>query len=367
MEEVRKSIRKNAKILYVICRIAKISSLILGLSALIAGITVKTIDNQSITTLKELFEELSASIGPLSIKDLSEGMTLETKILILGLSVFLGAAVLFIYLHILSGFMKDISKGEQPFTYENAGRLKKIAYVSLLLLLAFPGTGIILMFIGLFLSNLIRYGTYLREKANETEHIQEDMIVSFAEVVENKSEQTGKHVKRVSEYSKILAEEMGLSEEDAERIRLASMMHDIGKLMVPSEILEKPGRLTDEEYAEIKKHSGYGGKLLNSVEGDVMILAKNIALEHHERVDGHGYPDGKQGESIGIEGKIVAVADVYDALTSRRSYKEAWDDRKAYDEIVKGSGTQFDSDVVEVFKRAYPKINRVRQELADAV
>ena len=80
-----------------------------------------------------------------------------------------------------------------------------------------------------------------------------------------------------------------------------------------------------------------------------------------------GYPDGKQGGSTGIEGKIVAVADVYDALTSRRSYKEAWDDRKAFDEIVKGSGTQFDSDVVEVFKRAYPRINQVRQELADAV
>ena len=97
-----------------------------------------------------------------------------------------------------------------------------------------------------------------------------------------------------------------------------------------------------------------------------MKLARTIALEHHERYDGKGYPDGKEGETISLEGRIVAVADVYDTLTSKRSYKEAWDDSKAYDEIVKGSGTQFDQSVVEAFKKAYPEINATRQKYADA-
>ena len=143
------------------------------------------------------------------------------------------------------------------------------------------------------------------------------------------------------------------------------MMHDIGKLLVPSEILEKPARLTDEEFAEIKKHPGYGVKLLRDVDGDVLILAKRIAHEHHERFDGRGYPDGLGATSISMEGRIVAVADVYDALTSRRSYKEAWDSKRAYDEIVNNSGTQFDKEVVDAFIRAYDKIDEIRKTFID--
>ena len=190
--------------------------------------------------------------------------------------------------------------------------------------------------------------------------------MSFAEITENKSEQTGRHVRRVAEYTRILAEEMGMEKDAANQLRLASTMHDVGKLLVPAEILEKPARLTDEEFEEIKKHPGYGGKLLNDVEGDVMHMARTVALEHHERPDGHGYPEGKKEDDISLEGKIVAVADVYDALTSRRSYKQAWDEKDAYAEIVKGKGTQFDTAVVEAFERAYPKINEARVNLQDA-
>ena len=192
------------------------------------------------------------------------------------------------------------------------------------------------------------------------------MIVSFAEVVENKSEQTGQHVRRVAEYTRIIATEMGLDDKQTDMIRLASTMHDIGKLLIPADILEKPAKLTDEEFATIKKHSAYGGKLLNNVEGDVMQLARTIALDHHERIDGRGYPEGKAGDDISIEGRIVAVADVYDALTSKRSYKEAWEPQQAYDEIIKNSGTQFDPQVIEAFKRSYDKINEMRQVYADA-
>ena len=139
----------------------------------------------------------------------------------------------------------------------------------------------------------------------------------------------------------------------------------IGKLMIPSEILEKPGRLTDDEYAVIKTHTTYGGELLKNVEGEEMNLSRTIALQHHERVDGKGYPAQLSGEDISMEGKIVAVADVYDALTSKRSYKEAWKEEDAAAEIVKGSGTQFDARVVDAFRQAHDKILEVQQKYHD--
>ena len=273
--------------------------------------------------------------------------------------------IIIIYLRVMRSMMKTLSKGDRPFTFKAAKKLKRLSFAMLLIMLVNPLTGIMLFVVTLIFSYLFEYGAYLQEKADETNRIQEEMIMSFAEVTENKSEQTGKHVRRVAEYSGIIAEEMGLDEERVSKLRLASTMHDIGKLLIPAEILEKPARLTDEEFAVIKKHPAYGGKLLDNVEGDVMELARTIALDHHERVDGRGYPDGKSGNYISVEGRIVAVADVYDALTSKRSYKEPWDHQKAYEEILKGSGTQFDSDVVDAFKRRYGDINALRQQYAD--
>ena len=273
--------------------------------------------------------------------------------------------IIIIYLRVMRSMMKTLSKGDRPFTFKAAKKLKWLSFAMLLIMLVNPLTGIMLFVVTLIFSYLFEYGAYLQEKADETNRIQEEMIMSFAEVTENKSEQTGKHVRRVAEYSGIIAEEMGLDEERVSKLRLASTMHDIGKLLIPAEILEKPARLTDEEFAVIKKHPAYGGKLLDNVEGDVMGLARTIALDHHERVDGRGYPDGKSGNYISVEGRIVAVADVYDALTSKRSYKEPWDHQKAYEEILKGSGTQFDSDVVDAFKRRYGDINALRQQYAD--
>ena len=273
--------------------------------------------------------------------------------------------IIIIYLRVMRSMMKTLSKGDRPFTFKAAKKLKRLSFAMLLIMLVNPLTGIMLFVVTLIFSYLFEYGAYLQEKADETNRIQEEMIMSFAEVTENKSEQTGKHVRRVAEYSGIIAEEMGLDEERVSKLRLASTMHDIGKLLIPAEILEKPARLTDEEFAVIKKHPAYGGKLLDNVEGDVMGLARTIALDHHERVDGRGYPDGKSGNYISVEGRIVAVADVYDALTSKRSYKEPWDHQKAYEEILKGSGTQFDSDVVDAFKRRYGDINALRQQYAD--
>ncbi|SDA18214.1 HD-GYP domain, c-di-GMP phosphodiesterase class II (or its inactivated variant) [Ruminococcus sp. YE71] len=289
-----------------------------------------------------------------------------TKIIISETFMLLSLCVYQFFVHIMIKMLEVVSMGDSPFTKKTAVKLRKASWYSIIILFMSSATSAVITFITLRLfAAIFEYGAYLQEKADETNRIQEEMIVSFAEITENKSSQTGNHVKRVSEYSRIIAEQMGLSEEECERIRLASTMHDIGKLMIPTEILEKPARLTDEEFAEIKKHSGYGGELLDHVEGDIMQLAKQIALDHHERPDGRGYPTGKLKDSISIEGRIVAVADVYDALTSKRSYKEPWDPEVAYNEIVKNAGSQFDEEVINAFKEAYPKIDEARSNYAD--
>ena len=277
----------------------------------------------------------------------------------------LSQLVFLAFISVLSGLTRDITENEKPFRVETAKQLRRNTFWLVLLIFWNFLAGIIILLIALLLSYLIEYGAYLQEKADETTRIQEQVIVSLAEITENKSGQTGQHVRRVAEYTRILADELGYPEEQIDNIRLASTMHDIGKLLVPTEILEKPGRLTDEEYATIKQHTTDGGRLLENVDGDVMHLSRTIALDHHERWDGNGYAQEKAGEDISFEGRIVAVADVYDALTSRRSYKEAWDDRDAYNEIVRCSGTQFDPQVVEAFKRRYDDINAVRLQLAD--
>ncbi|MDO4539445.1 MAG: HD-GYP domain-containing protein [Coriobacteriales bacterium] len=262
-------------------------------------------------------------------------------------------------------FITSLSESGTPFKMETAQYMRKDLWRVAVLLFWNPLVAALFLIFILFMSFLVEYGAFLQEKADETSRIQEELIIQFAEITENKSGQTGQHIKRVSEYARVIAREMGLPEDRVEQIRLASTMHDIGKLLIPSEILDKPGRLTDEEFAIIKQHTTYGGQLLNNVEGDVMRLSRTIALDHHERWDGHGYAQGKGEDQISIEGRIVAVADVYDALTSRRSYKEAWDDREAYDEIVRCSGTQFDPQVVEAFSRRYEDINAIRKKFQD--
>lgn len=329
------------------------------------------IDNMVKYSISEVVSDLgNKGIFRIDLSDsINESdITFKIVVIILFAAIISYLAYLIIYAHVLRSMIRTFYRNEKPFSFKSAKKLRRISYVMLIfILITEPMVSLILFAVTFIFSYMCEYGAYLQEKADETNRIQEEMIMSFAEVTENKSEQTGKHVRRVAEYSKILAEEMGLPDEQAETIHLASTMHDIGKLMIPAEILEKPARLTDEEYAEIKKHSAYGGQLLSNVEGNVMQLAKTIALDHHERIDGRGYPVGKEADDISIEGRIVAVADVYDALTSKRSYKEAWDDDRAYNEIIKGSGTQFDENVVEAFKRSYDRINEMRLKYADAV
>ncbi|MBD5138029.1 MAG: HD domain-containing protein [Ruminococcus sp.] len=195
---------------------------------------------------------------------------------------------------------------------------------------------------------------------------QESVILSFAEISESKSRQTGQHVKRVSEYVRVMALNTGFDEEKCTEIALAAMMHDIGKLLIPPEILEKPGRLTDEEFSVIKTHVTLGEELLKNSPGEVMSMARRIALYHHERWDGKGYL-GYAGEKIDYISRFVSVADVFDALVSKRSYKDGWPPEKAYAEIVRQRGTQFAPHAVDVFVKSYDKIMEILKLYPDQV
>lgn len=194
--------------------------------------------------------------------------------------------------------------------------------------------------------------------------LSEQTIESLAEIVEAKSEFTGLHVKRVSEYTRILAESLGYSQDMVNIIRIASMMHDIGKINIPSSILEKPGKLTTEEFDIIKTHVHEGAKLLRKSPGKIMETACVIALEHHEKWNGTGYL-GLKGEDINRESRIVALADVFDALVSVRPYKNAFSAETAYDIIVKDSGLHFDPTVVEAFIANFGKFKIIMQRYAD--
>ncbi len=195
---------------------------------------------------------------------------------------------------------------------------------------------------------------------------QESVILSFAEISESKSRQTGQHVKRVSEYVRVMAAGAGYDEEKCSEIALAAMMHDIGKLLIPPEILEKKGKLTSEEFDVIKTHVTIGADLLKNSPGDVMTMAQKIALQHHERWDGNGYL-GYRGEQIDYISRFVSVADVFDALVSKRSYKDGWPPEEAYAEIVKQRGKQFAPHAVDIFVKSYDKILEILKRYPDQV
>ena len=205
----------------------------------------------------------------------------------------------------------------------------------------------------------------LVKKNNELYEEQQIIVESLSELVESQSHETGNHVKRVAAYTEILCRAMGLSEEETWKISVASMMHDVGKIAVPREILHKPGRLTENEFAEIKKHVDYGHKLLEHSSGEVMRLAADIAWHHHERFDGKGYQNNLEGEQIGIYARCVAVADVFDALVSKRCYKTSWTPEQAREEIISQAGRQFDPQITKLFDEHFDEFLKVMEEYPD--
>ena len=217
------------------------------------------------------------------------------------------------------------------------------------------------IFIGIIfycVSYTFEHGDIMQRQTAETVDVQENMILTLAEAAEAKSGNVGQHIKRVSEYTRILARNMGLSDEEIENMRLGSMLHDIGNILIPIEILEKESSLTDEEFAIMKTHVIAGEQLLQNAEGKVMETARQIALDHHEHWDGGGYL-GKTGKEISLAGRIVAVADTFDMLISARGYKSGWDTNKVYHGIIDDSGKKFDPEVIKVFIMCYKEFLEV--------
>jgi HD superfamily phosphodiesterase len=193
----------------------------------------------------------------------------------------------------------------------------------------------------------------------ELKKAQEEIVMRLSIAAEFRDSTTYNHLVRMSLYSYLIAKEMGFDEEWCEKLKLAAPMHDIGKLGIKDTILLKPAKLTDEEFEEMKKHTIYGYEILKDSTIDILKMASNIALCHHEKYDGTGYPRGLKGEEIPIEARIVAVADVFDALTSRRPYKEPYEIECAVEIIEKDSGKHFDPKVVQAFKKALPEIIKI--------
>lgn len=178
---------------------------------------------------------------------------------------------------------------------------------------------------------------------------QKEVIFTLGEVIESRSKETGNHVRRVAELSYLLAIKAGLSEREAELLRMASPMHDVGKLGIPDAILLKPGKLSHQEYEILKHHTDIGYEILKNSKREIMKAAVFAAQQHHERWDGTGYPKGLKGEEIHINGRITALADVFDALIHKRIYKDAWEEGRVFEFIKNESGRQFDPKLVDNF------------------
>ncbi|MBI2277516.1 MAG: response regulator [Dechloromonas sp.] len=203
--------------------------------------------------------------------------------------------------------------------------------------------------------------------AQRTEQLIEtqfELVRCLARAGEFRDSDTGSHIFRVSIGCHLLARAAGLPRQQTELIRYASMMHDIGKIGIADQLLLKPGKLTAEEFEQIKIHCQFGVDILGDYNADVTRMAREIAFTHHERWDGKGYPSGLRGEDIPIEGRITAIIDVYDALTSERPYKRALPAAEALAIIRESAGSQFDPCLVEHFVSIYPEFQKEMQKLS---
>jgi CHASE2 domain-containing sensor protein len=200
-----------------------------------------------------------------------------------------------------------------------------------------------------------------REVLARTEELREtqlEVIARLGQAAESRDEDTGAHIERMSRLCRRLGLEVGMSPAEAEVLRQASAMHDVGKIGIPDRVLRKAGPLDREERSVMQSHTTIGASILTGSRSPLVRMAEAIARTHHERWDGSGYPAGLRGEEIPLEGRICAICDVFDALLSARAYKDAWSADDAVAEIARGSGTQFDPRLVEAFLRVAPELER---------
>jgi len=207
----------------------------------------------------------------------------------------------------------------------------------------------------------------VEELSKEIEETQKEVVFRMGAIGESRSRETGNHVKRVAEYSYLLAIKYGISEKDALMLKQASPMHDIGKVAIADAILNKPGRLSDEEREIMNTHAEKGYEMLKHSNRPLLKTAATVAYEHHEHYNGKGYPRGLRGEEIHIFGRITALADVFDALGSARCYKKAWEDEKIFSLIKEQRAQQFDPKLVDIFFENLDTIKSIRARFKDEI
>ncbi|MEA3642050.1 MAG: two-component system response regulator [Lamprobacter sp.] len=206
----------------------------------------------------------------------------------------------------------------------------------------------------------------VREQTSQLNETRLAIIRRLGRAAEYKDNETGLHVIRMSHFAAIIGRAIGMEERNVDLLLNAAPMHDVGKIGIPDSILQKPGKLTPEEWDIMRTHAQIGADIIGDADGSELLeMARVVALTHHEKWDGSGYPNGLAGEQIPQVGRIVAIADVFDALTSVRPYKPAWPVEKALDLFRDSRGTHFDPDLIPVFLEAMPEILAIRSRYAE--
>lgn len=221
-----------------------------------------------------------------------------------------------------------------------------------------------------YASDIRRAYRAIRSLAQDLEDAYYDTMVRLLRAARFKDEETGAHLTRITHYTRALAQHLGLPKEDVERFAVAAPLHDIGKVAIPDAILGKKGPLTPDEWVRMKTHAGVGGSLLKGSRSALIECAAEIALTHHERFDGTGYPRGLVGTATPLSGRIVMLVDQYDALRSARCYKPAFDHEKTYGIIVDGDGrtqpSHFDPTLLAAFRECHEQFATIFDAHADA-
>jgi len=205
----------------------------------------------------------------------------------------------------------------------------------------------------------------VRERTKELEETRVEIIRRLGKAAEFKDNETGMHVIRMSWYSRFIAEELGEPDDWCELLYNASPMHDIGKIGIPDNVLLKPGKLDKDEWEIMKKHADYGAEIIGEHPSPLLTMAKEVAIFHHEKWNGKGYPSGLKGNEIPLSARIVAVADVFDALTSERPYKKAWSEEKAIALLQEEAGEHFDPQLIPLFIKCLPRVREIQKRYAD--
>lgn len=201
----------------------------------------------------------------------------------------------------------------------------------------------------------------LEEVNRQIRESQIELILNLAIAAEYKDPDTGNHILRISDYSAELGKAVGLRSDELEILRYASPMHDIGKIGIPDRILQKPGKLDPDEWEMMKQHTVIGWRMFHNSSSPLLKAVADIAISHHERFDGTGYPHGTKGERIPLYGRVIAIVDIFDALVSRRCYKTEWTVDDAFRHIQELSGTHLDPGLVSAFLRSKKKVLEVYQ------